>query len=130
MTAISVNLTRQTTGAQPQIQKYGNGAFRVANEAYAGSIIVHPGGVIPWPAAVSFADVTLETLAPVLALTGRADVCLLGCGARLQPLPTALRAAFKAAGLSLDPMDTGAACRTYNVLAGEGRAVAAALIAV
>jgi uncharacterized protein len=45
-------------------------------------------------------------------------------------LPAALRTALKAAGISSDPMDTGAACRTYNVLAGEGRAVAAALIAV
>jgi uncharacterized protein len=37
---------------------------------------------------------------------------------------------LKEAGLSVDPMDTGAACRTYNVLMGEGRAVAAALIAI
>lgn len=82
-----------------------------------------------WP-VTAFADVTLEALAPVLALAGRVDVCLVGCGASLRPLPLALRAKLKEAGLPADPMDTGAACRTYNVLAGEGRAVAAALIAV
>lgn len=75
-------------------------------------------------------DVTLEALAPILALAGQVDVCLLGCGTRLQPLPLALRTTLKAAGIPSDPMDTGAACRTYNVLAGESRAVAAALIAV
>ena len=101
----------------------------MANEAYQGSIIVHPTGVIPW-AVTSIADLNLDTLAPVLALAGKVDVCLFGCGARLQPLPLALRTALKTAGIPSDPMDTGAACRTYNVLAGEGRAVAAALIAV
>lgn len=101
----------------------------MANESYQGSIIVHPGGVMAWP-VTRFEDVSLETLAPVLALAGKVDVCLIGCGARLLPIPPALRAALKQAGVPSDPMDTGAACRTYNVLAGEGRAVAAALIAV
>lgn len=101
----------------------------MAGVDYQGSVIVHPAGVTPW-AACKFDDVTLETLAPVLALAGRADVCLMGCGTSLQPLPPALRAKLKEAGLPTDPMDTTAACRTYNVLAGEGRAVAAALIAV
>jgi uncharacterized protein len=45
-------------------------------------------------------------------------------------LPAALRAALKAAGIGSDPMSTGAAVRTYNVLLAEDRAVAAALIAV
>ena len=41
-----------------------------------------------------------------------------------------VRRAFVEAGVALEPMDTGAACRTYNVLLGEGRPVGAALIAV
>ncbi len=101
----------------------------MANETYQGSIIVHPGGVIPWP-VTGLADLSLETLAPILALAGTIDVCLLGCGQRLMPIPLVLRSKLKEAGIPHDPMDTGAACRTYNVLAGEGRAVAAALIAV
>lgn len=101
----------------------------MASEDYKGAIVVHPGGVIPW-AVTGFDDISLETLAPVLALAGALDVCLIGCGAKLLPLPLALRTKLKEAGIPHDPMDTGAACRTYNVLAGEGRAVAAALIAV
>ncbi len=124
-----VNLTRQTTGAQPQIQRYGNGGFRVANADYRGSVIVHPGGVIPWDVA-AFGDLSLDTLAPVLALAGTVGVCLIGCGPKLLPIPLALRTKLKELGLPHDPMDTGAACRTYNVLAAESRAVAAALIAV
>jgi uncharacterized protein len=41
-----------------------------------------------------------------------------------------VRRAFAEAGLALEPMDTGAACRTYNVLLAEGRSVGAALTAV
>ncbi|MEM1307569.1 MAG: Mth938-like domain-containing protein, partial [Pseudomonadota bacterium] len=55
---------------------------------------------------------------------------LLGTGAR-QVFPSAeLRAAFIERGIGLEPMDTGAACRTYNVLLAEKRPVAAAIIAV
>jgi uncharacterized protein len=58
------------------------------------------------------------------------EVLLLGCGLRLiQPGP-AFRAELKALGVVVEPMDTGAACRTYNVLLSEDRRVAAALIAV
>jgi uncharacterized protein len=45
-------------------------------------------------------------------------------------VPSSLRAALRAAGVVVEPMDTGAACRTYNVLMADGRRVAAALIAV
>jgi uncharacterized protein len=55
---------------------------------------------------------------------------LLGTGRRLQPPPAGLRAALKQAGIALEPMDSGAACRTYNVLMAEGRLVAAALLPV
>ncbi|TIS81776.1 MAG: hypothetical protein E5W88_32705, partial [Mesorhizobium sp.] len=55
---------------------------------------------------------------------------LVGMGRDLRPLPAALRAALKEAGITSDPMSTGAAVRTYNVLLAEDRAVAAALIAV
>jgi uncharacterized protein len=41
-----------------------------------------------------------------------------------------LRASLRAKGIVIEPMDTGAACRTYNVLAAEGRKVAAALVVV
>jgi uncharacterized protein len=46
----------------------------------------------------------------------------------MRPVPAALRQALKDAGIGVDAMDTGAACRTYNVLMGEDRRVAAALL--
>ena len=56
------------------------------------------------------------------------SLCLIGCGVRTELLPPGLREALREAGVSVDAMETGAACRTYNMLVGEGRAVAAALI--
>jgi uncharacterized protein len=71
-------------------------------------------------------------LAPIIAAgaAGQIELLLLGCGPRMALIPSTLRAALRAKGIVLEPMDTGAACRTYNVLAAEGRKVAAALIAV
>ena len=58
------------------------------------------------------------------------DLLLLGTGRRSQLPGAEVRRAFDAAGVALEVMDTGAACRTYNVLLGEGRPVGAALLAV
>ena len=54
----------------------------------------------------------------------------MGCGPRAVFLPPALRTTLKSAGLALEVVDTGSACRTYNVLLAEGRRVAAALIPI
>jgi uncharacterized protein len=111
------------------IEAYGSGGFRFAGMSHRGSILCMPTGVHAWAetdaallSPASFALV-LETLKPPSFL-------LLGTG-RAQSFPSAaIRAAFSAAGIGLDAMDTGAAARTYNVLLAEKRPVAAALIAV
>lgn len=66
----------------------------------------------------------------VLAEAAEIEVLLIGTGRSLQPIPTELRRIFRDAGISADPMSTGAAVRTFNVLLAEGRAVAAAFLAV
>ena len=66
----------------------------------------------------------------MLAPDAGVDLLLLGCGAAMRPVAPALRAALRKAGIAVEPMDTGAACRTFNVLLAEGRRVAAALVAV
>lgn len=82
-----------------------------------------------WP--VDAADaVSAESLDVVFTLGESVELLLIGCGAEFGPEPAGLRAALKEAGIGLEWMDTGAACRTYNVLVGEERRVAAALIAV
>jgi uncharacterized protein len=58
------------------------------------------------------------------------EVLLLGTGTRHEFVPPSLRRRLRDAGIVIDTMDTGAACRTYNVLVAEDRRVAAALIAL
>ena len=108
------------------IDSYGAQSFRVSGVVHDGAIIVFPDATVAW-AAASLAEVTRESLAPVLA-HGGVEILLIGCGRRTMPVPRALREALRAAGIVADAMDTGAACRTYNVLLAEDRRVAAALL--
>ena len=87
------------------------------------------GRIEPWGIS-SFADATLESLAAITEVAETVEVLLLGTGAQFEMLQPDLREALRSAGLAAEAMDTGAACRTYNVLLAEGRQVAAALIAV
>ncbi len=111
------------------IEAYGNGGFRFAGMSHRGSLLCLPDGIWAWPVA-AVDDVTEQALAPVFARADAIDIFLLGCGRDLVPMPTALREKFRALGISADPMATGAAVRTWNILLAEGRRVAAGLIAV
>ena len=111
------------------IDAYGNGGFRFAEMSHRGSILCLPSGIYAWQAG-SPDEIEAAALAPVLAERDALDLLLLGTGRRSQLPGAEVRRAFEAAGVSLEVMDTGAACRTYNVLLGEGRPVGAALLAV
>ena len=111
------------------IDAYGNGGFRFAEMSHRGSILCLPSGVYAWQPA-SPNEIEGAALAPVLAERDALDLLLLGTGRRSQLPGAEVRRAFDAAGVALEVMDTGAACRTYNVLLGEGRPVGAALLAV
>lgn len=114
---------------RPPISGYAAGLFRLSGISHRGSVLILPGGVFAWAVADASA-VTEEALAPVLGEGAAIGFLLLGTGAA-QIFPSkALRDAFAAAGIGLDAMDTGAACRTYNVLLAEERIFAAALIAM
>lgn len=110
------------------IQGYGPGRFRVNGVEYRGSIIITPAATVSWPATEALLDDA--QVADILAAAGGAQVLLLGAGPRIVFVPPARRQRLRDAGLVLDVMDTGAACRTYNVLMAEGRLVAAALVAL
>jgi uncharacterized protein len=105
------------------ITAYGDGGFKIAGEAFTGSVLVFPEQVLPWDAAL-----TVESLAPVAA--GKAEILLIGGGRAMPFIEPDLRAQLRRAGVVIDAMDTGAAARTFNVLLAEGRKVAAALTAV
>ncbi|HUL04755.1 MAG TPA: Mth938-like domain-containing protein [Candidatus Acidoferrum sp.] len=113
------------------VESYGGGRFRVSGQVFEGAILVLTDRTTAW-AAPDIAGATIESLAAVAdaARAGAVDLLLVGCGARMAPLPPGLRQAFRELGVVMEPMDTGAACRTYNVLMAEGRRVAAALIAI
>lgn len=111
------------------IDGYGNGGFRFAEMSHRGSILCLPSGIYAW-APASAAEVDAASLAPVLAEKTSLKVLLLGTGRRQELPGVELRKAFADAGVALEAMDTGAACRTYNVLLAEHRDVGAALIAV
>ena len=111
------------------IERYGDGRFRVTGVVYEGSILVFLDRVVAWPLG-DIGALALDQLAEVIAADPPVDVLLIGCGLGVRPVPPAIKKALRAAGVGTEPMDTSAACRTYNILAAEGRRVAAALIAV
>ena len=109
------------------IDSYSAQGFRVSGVLHPGAILVLPQATHAWPVA-ALADITLANLAPVLS--AGAEILLLGCGPRIAQVPPALRNELRARGIVIDAMDTGAACRTYNILLAEDRRVAAALLPV
>ncbi len=111
------------------IEAYGNGGFRFADMSHRGSLLCLPSGIHGWEPADPLA-LSMTDFDKLLAEADKVEILLVGMGRDLRPLPTELRAALKEAGIASDPMSTGAAVRTYNVLLAEDRAVAAALIAV
>jgi uncharacterized protein len=111
------------------ITAYGAGGFRFADMSHKGSLLCLPSGIYAWP-VVRAGDVNLDTLAPVLAEADSIEVLLLGTGPSQVFAPSEVLDECTALGIVLEPMATGAAARTYNVLLAESRAVAAALIAV
>ncbi len=111
------------------VEAYGNGGFRFAGMSHRGSILALPSGIEAWPPATP-GEITPETVSRLLAEAGEIEVLLIGTGHGLVPLPRDSAALLKQVGLAPELMATGAAVRTFNVLLSEGRAVAAALLAV
>lgn len=104
---------------------YTDREVRLADQVVRTSALITPQAVVDWPVR-SVAELDVLKLAPLLA-TG-ADVVLLATGARQEFPPPGVLAAAAAAGVGIEVMDVGAACRTYNVLVAEDRAVALALV--
>ncbi len=111
------------------IEGYGAGGFRFGAMSHRGSILALPSGIHAWSAVIP-ADIDIASLAPVFAEPpGLIEHLLVGTGAELAPLSAALRQRLREAGIKAEPMATGAAARTYSILLGEKRPVAAALLA-
>lgn len=114
---------------RPIIDAYGNGGFRFADMSHRGSLLFLPNGVYSWP--VSQADkLSARDFAQIYSQTKDISLLLLGTGDIIMAPPETVRLACQASGVTIEAMTTGAAVRTYNILIGEQRPVAAALIAV
>jgi len=114
---------------QVGIDAYGNGGFRFAEMSHRGSLLCLPTGMQGWDVA-SPAELTLESLRPVLELADQLDVLLIGLGMDIALIDPAIRQAFRDHRVIIEAVGTGGAVRTYNVLLAEERAVAGAFIAV
>ena len=117
-----IRLTEITYGSALAIEGYGPGFFRVGKHVLRGAVMVTPWEAGPWGGMA-------DSDAP-LALLGRIDVLLVGTGAEIAHADPAFRAALEGAGIGVEVMNSPAACRTYNVLLGEGRRIAACLMPV
>ena len=105
---------------------YGQGYVEVNRARHTQSLVVAAERIVAdWPAA-SIEGLTADHMAAIVELSP--EIVLLGTGAALRfPEPQLLAPLYKA-GIGVEVMDTPAACRTYNILLGEGRNVVAALI--
>lgn len=115
-----MRLTEVTYGSAQPIEGYGPGFFRVGGHVLRGACLITPWDAGPWGG--------LQDVATLLTLAGRIDVMLLGMGPQMVAVPKALRLALEAEGIGAEPMNSPAACRSYNVLLGEGRRIAVALL--
>jgi uncharacterized protein len=108
------------------IRSYTNGELRVGEQVFHRSCILTPDLVIPEWRPTKVEDLQEEDLQ--VLFEQKPEVVLLGTGNRLEFPPVKIRGAFARAGVALETMDMGAACRTFNVLVQEERRVCAALL--
>ncbi len=108
------------------ISGYGPGWVAVNGERIEHSLVVGARGErFDWNCA-RFEDLSVAHFEQLAAL--KPELLIFGSGARLRFAPPALQRALMQARIGFETMDTLAACRTYNILAGEGRQVLAALL--
>lgn len=115
-----------TTGeGQYLFSSHGSGYVAVNGVRYETSVLVTPGSIAEW-AVAGLETLSVADFEPLLAK--QPDVLILGTGSITRFPARELTLALAAAGVGLEVMDNGAACRTYNIVAAEGRRVAAAIL--
>jgi uncharacterized protein len=113
----------------PSIDAYGGGGFRVSGQRRDGSLLIVADQPQSW-APTSLEALSPADLTPIFDHADEVEFVLLGTGAQQGLPPRLVRDALQSARIGLEFMDTASAARLYNVLASEGRRVAAALIAI
>ncbi len=124
-----MDITPQVDAGRQLINSYGNGGFRISGRRHDGSVLVLTDRVVPL-AVTHVSELAVSQIAAELEAGTPPQILLIGCGPSIAPLADEVRSGMKDRGIAVEAMDTGAACRTYNVLLAEDRRVAAALIAI
>jgi uncharacterized protein len=109
------------------IRSYGPGHFLIGDRQWHSPVLVTPTFTVEWHVTRA-EELSLDSLAPLRDQVEQTELLVVGCGPRPVFLSPSVRSDLKAAGMALEVVDTGSACRIYNVLLAEGRRVAAALI--
>ena len=117
---------RDPAAEGPVVKGFAGGGFVVDEGVYL-ALHLTPLRADAW-AAPALAELALADLEPLLALDPAPEFLILGTGARLTHPPRALREALEAKGIGLEVMDSRAAARTWGLLRGEERWIAAALM--
>ena len=117
-----MRLNEVTNYAAPHVEGYGPGFFRVAGEVREGPMLLLPSGVTPWNGT--------DDIAPLVSAAKDIDVLFLGMGSEIAYAPALLREALEDAGIGVEVMASRTACRTFNVLFGEGRRIGLAALPV
>jgi uncharacterized protein len=121
-----MRFTQDSSSSPHLIRAYGGGELRVNDDIYRGTVILSASTLVSVPEIRDINDLAVFDRSRILAL--EPELVLLGTGAR-QIFPAAsFRAQFLSAGIGFEAMDTGAACRTFNVLVAEQRRVVALLM--
>jgi uncharacterized protein len=121
-----MKLTLDAPASANFIRAYTPAGFRIGQRELSGSVIVSGGSMIENWRPRDVGELTVADLEPALAL--RPEVLLIGTGAKQEFPSREILAALHRARVGFEVMNTGAACRTYNVMLAEGRAVVAALV--
>ena len=111
------------------IEAYGKGGFAFADMSHRGSLLCLPDAIWAWEVTRP-EQIDKYSLERVFAAANAIDTLIVGSGTHVWVPPADLRAALRSVRVVLDAMQTGPAIRTYNIMLGERRRVAAALIAV
>ena len=113
-------------GAGPLVQGFSGGGFSVDGGVYE-ALLLTPERADGW-AAPALADLSLDDLAPLLALEPKPEFLILGTGPAMAFPPRPLVRALEEQGIGVEAMDSRAAARTWGMLRGEDRWIAAALM--
>ena len=122
-----VSFDREETPGGPVIRGFSGTAFRIDDRIIPGGLWLTPETARDWDAPAIEA-LTADDLAPLLALDPPCEFLLLGTGASMRRPSAALVAGVEAFGFGVEAMDSRAAARAWNVLRGEDRWIAAALM--